>query len=777
MASLLQRAIGKARRIAIRKSAQFRSPLRAAIIGYGGIGPDHADSYEGTGIAQLVAVSDMNAAALGSALRRRPYLRAYRDYRHLLEEVRPDVVSICTWPQSHAEITRIAAEAGVKGILCEKPMALQVDEMEAMMSECERRGVKLAVGHQYRFNPFFIRARELVKQGKLGVIQEVRGFIRGVLADNGPHLLDSARFILNDAQPVKATCRCVRQNNVVRQGLPAEDSSQSEIEFEGGVRFSFVTGAAAPEFFGITIKGSEATLELTPSLFKGTGALANENIVAPPGNNVRQFAEFIRWVKGGAPDYIASAAHGMKAAEMALALYQSARTGASVTLPLANKGGIITQLYSDAPAPPSLPDTAPSAKVKALSADQRLAMHGGNRAMEKPFDGSPTFGKPELVNLTKVILSRKLSCTEGNMVHACEDEFARLYGTRHAVASTSGTAAIHLAMGALGLNPGDEVITTPLSDMGTVIPILACNCLPIFADIDPVTGNLTAETIAQKITPRTRAVIVVHLFGRPANLDPILALLRPKGIRLIEDCAQAHYADYHGKKVGSIGDLGCFSLQQSKQITCGDGGITVSNNDELAERAALFSDKGWLRSNAGRAGRNHHFLGMNYRMTELQGAVALAQAKRLPGFIQARRESTGELTRLLLEIPGIILPPDPAGTAPSWWIYSFRIDEEKLGVSTADFCAALQAEGVSIGVEYLPMPLFEYDVIKVPRTFGDSGYPYSAFPYEVPRIEDYPGFTGFNRRMMLIVWSHQARVEHARAIALAVRKVVDQLSC
>ena len=189
------------------------------------------------------------------------------------------------------------------------------------------------------------------------------------------------------------------------------------------------------------------------------------------------------------------------------------------------------------------------------------------------------------------------------------------------MASTSGTSAIHVAVAAVNPDPCDEIITTAMSDMGTAIPILMANCIPVFADVDPITGNLTAETIARKITPRTRAVIVVHLFGRPADLGPIVDLLRPKGIALIEDCAQAHFAEYRGKKIGTFGDLGCFSLQQSKQITCGDGGLTLVNREDLIERASLFIDKGRSR----KAGRVHLFLGANYRMTELQGTVARAQ--------------------------------------------------------------------------------------------------------------------------------------------------------
>jgi dTDP-4-amino-4,6-dideoxygalactose transaminase len=354
------------------------------------------------------------------------------------------------------------------------------------------------------------------------------------------------------------------------------------------------------------------------------------------------------------------------------------------------------------------------------------------------------------------------------MVPALEKAFARYYGSPHAVASTSGTSAIHVALAALDLEPGDEVITTPMTDMGTVIPILASNCIPIFADIDPVTGNLTAESIAQRINSRTRAVILVHLFGQPADLSGITVLLREKGIPLIEDCAQAHGAEYRGRKVGTFGDFGCFSLQQSKQITCGDGGVTLINREDLAERAALFVDKGWDRKQGARA---HKFLGMNYRMTELQGAVALAQMGRLPGMLQSRRASAHRLIRLLGDVPGVLPPSLEGGIVSSWWFFHFRISEEVLGAGTTAFAEALATEGVHVSRTYLPAPLFQYDVIKHQRTYGESRFPFSAFPYNPPILEEFPGYQEFTRRLLLILWSHHVKDRHVDEIAAAIRKV------
>jgi dTDP-4-amino-4,6-dideoxygalactose transaminase len=297
--------------------------------------------------------------------------------------------------------------------------------------------------------------------------------------------------------------------------------------------------------------------------------------------------------------------------------------------------------------------------------------------------------------------------------------------------------------------------------------------VPVFADVDPVTGNLTAETIAEKITPRTKAVILVHLFGRPAEMDPIVELLRERGIALIEDCAQAHWAEYAGRKVGSIGDFGCFSFQSSKQITCGDGGMTLVNNEEHYARAKLYADKGFDRK---RPAPTITFLAPNYRMTELQSAVVMAQLDRLDDLIASRRETADALTGQLREIPGIRLPDTPAGTKPAWWRFTFGIDEEAIGVSTLDFATALKVEGVKTSKEFPPRPLFEHDMLLDQITYGASRYPFSEVSGEPPKLEDFPGFCDFAKEVIPIGWSSQAKRTHVDAIAAAVRKVAGYLS-
>jgi dTDP-4-amino-4,6-dideoxygalactose transaminase len=228
----------------------------------------------------------------------------------------------------------------------------------------------------------------------------------------------------------------------------------------------------------------------------------------------------------------------------------------------------------------------------------RLARDGGRPVRTDPLPSvleasGRRFGDAEVKAVETVLRSGMLSATWGTEVPALEREFATLTGARHAVACSSGTAALHLAVAAVDPEPGDEIVTSPISDMGTVFPILMQNAVPVFADVDPVTGNLDPASVAAAITPRTRAVLAVHLFGKPAPVRELRELCDRHGIVLIEDCAQAYLAPVGDALAGRIGHLGCFSLQQTKHISAGDGGLVVTDDAALARRMRLFADKGW----------------------------------------------------------------------------------------------------------------------------------------------------------------------------------------
>ena len=244
-----------------------------------------------------------------------------------------------------------------------------------------------------------------------------------------------------------------------------------------------------------------------------------------------------------------------------------------------------------------------------------------------------TLGKEEIDFLTEAIDSGMLFAPKGHFVKDFEAQFASMAGVDHAFACTSGTAAIHVAIGAINPDPGDEIITTSITDMGALTPILYQGAIPVFADVDPLTCNVTAKTIEARISPKTKAIIVTHLFGCPCNMTEIMDLANSRAIPVIEDSAQAFMAEHAGQGVGTFGAIGCFSLQQGKHITTGEGGIVVTDDPDLARRAFLHIHKAW---GYGDEHPDHYFLALNYRMSELQGAVALAQLPKLAGVAKSR---------------------------------------------------------------------------------------------------------------------------------------------
>lgn len=398
----------------------------------------------------------------------------------------------------------------------------------------------------------------------------------------------------------------------------------------------------------------------------------------------------------------------------------------------------------------------------------RLARDGGapvrTAALPSVMDSSGRrFGDEELKAVEGVLRSGMLSSTWGTEVPALEHEFAALLGANHAVACSSGTAALHLAVAAVAPEPGDEIITTPISDMGTVIPILMQNAVPVFADVDQETGNLSPATVAAAITPRTRAVIVVHLFGKPAPVRELRELCDRNGLMLIEDCAQAYLARVGDTVAGRIGHIGCFSLQQTKHISAGDGGLVVTDDAALARRMRLFSDKGWPRDTAE---RTYLFLAVNYRMSELVGAVARAQLPRLPGVVADRRTAAARATAALSDLAGVTVPPDVGDHV--YWQYPLILDPDVAG-DLQEWAAALTAEGIPANGGYLTGPLYSAPVLRDKVTYGRSGYPLEDIEYPVglcPTAEDL-----INRRLLVLPWNENYTAADVDDVVAAVRKV------
>jgi dTDP-4-amino-4,6-dideoxygalactose transaminase len=407
---------------------------------------------------------------------------------------------------------------------------------------------------------------------------------------------------------------------------------------------------------------------------------------------------------------------------------------------------------------------------------EKPAIEGGKPVREKPLpsvdDISGRYmGEEELRLLREVIESGRLFRYSGTKVKELEERFAEYFGVRYAVATTSGTAALHAALASTMINPGSEVITTPITDMGTVIPIIAQNSIPVFADVDPETINIDPDDVERKITDKTYAIIVVHVFGQPCEMNRIMEIAEKHDLYVIEDCAEAFLAEYKGKKVGTIGDLGAFSFQQSKHMTTGDGGILITDDEKLARNARFFTDKGWDRSISGP--RSYVSFGLNYRMNELTAAVALAQLNRLKDVVEKRRRVASWLTKQLEGIDGITLPKVIDGVKHSYWFYPIFIDYKRLGISNEQFAKALNAEGVSAGT-WIGKPLYLGPIFLEKRMYGNSKCPFDCHYYN-REIKYEPGICPnaeeVSRKLVVLGCNEKYTYEDTVDIATAVEKV------
>jgi dTDP-4-amino-4,6-dideoxygalactose transaminase len=386
-----------------------------------------------------------------------------------------------------------------------------------------------------------------------------------------------------------------------------------------------------------------------------------------------------------------------------------------------------------------------------------------------------TLGAEELALLREVIASGVLTSTKGTFVKSLEERFAGLMGLGHAYACASGTAAVHTAIAALDLEPGDEVITTPITDMGALAPLLYQGLLPVFADVDARTYNLTARTIEERLSERTRAIIVTHLFGNPCPMGAIMDLARARNLPVIEDCAQAFLARCDGRLVGTFGASGCFSLQQGKHITTGEGGLVVTPDATLARRMFLFINKAW---GYGDAQPDHYFLALNYRMSELQGAVAVAQLPKLEDVVRRRRQAAARLTQALEGLPGIEIPWVDERAEPVWWKYCLRVDGRVIRGGAPGLGRLLKEKGIASAPRYIQKPAFQCAVFREQRTFGRSRYPFTlARPEAVDYGSDrFPGTFAALEGVLVLPWNENYTDEHVDALAACLRDAVARLS-
>ena len=320
----------------------------------------------------------------------------------------------------------------------------------------------------------------------------------------------------------------------------------------------------------------------------------------------------------------------------------------------------------------------------------------------------PSLGDEELKLVVDCVKSGWIS-SKGEYISRFEEEFARYCGCKYGVAVHNGTVALHLALCALGIGHGDEVLVPDLTFIATANAVLYTGARPIYVDVHPRYWCIDPEKLEEKITRRTKAIIPVHLYGHPCDMDAIRDIADDHDLYVIEDAAEAHGAEYKGRKVGSLSDIACFSFYGNKIITTGEGGMCLTNDEELAERMRLLRNHGmdpkrryW-----------HIMIGFNYRMTNIQAAIGLAQLKKLDEFVKIKRENAKLYNSLLEDVEGIQLPPEEPWAKNVYWMYSILI-EESFGMSRDELMAYLGQRGIET------RPFF-YPIHEMPpyRTEGD----------------------------------------------------------
>ena len=332
------------------------------------------------------------------------------------------------------------------------------------------------------------------------------------------------------------------------------------------------------------------------------------------------------------------------------------------------------------------------------------AIIGGEPTRRKPYPSWPIYDKREEELLLQALRSGRWS-VGGRFQEEFERRFAEFQHAKHALLCSSGTAALKIALKAMGLKPGDEVIIPAYTFIATATSALDLGLKVVYADIDPESYTIDPENVRNLITDRTRAIIPVHIAGRPADMDSLKELAEERGLMILEDAAQAHGAEWRGRRVGAIGDAGIFSFYQSKNITCGEGGAITTNSDELA-------DKAWSLRNVGRPRTGpwyeHRIYGWNYRITEFQAAILLAQLEKAPKLMEKREEGAQILDKLLSELDGITpLKKDKRITRHAYHLYIFKYDRREFAdLPKEKFVEALKAEGIPCNSGY--KPLYDY---------------------------------------------------------------------
>jgi len=328
----------------------------------------------------------------------------------------------------------------------------------------------------------------------------------------------------------------------------------------------------------------------------------------------------------------------------------------------------------------------------------------------------PVLGEKELRYVSETVKEGWISSVGGRFVTGFEEGFSKYCGVQHGVAVSSGTTALHLAVAALGIGEGDQVLVPPLTHIACANMVKLTGAKPVFVDCAPNTWGMDPSWIESKITSRTKAIMVVHLFGHPVDMDPILAIAKKHNLYVIEDAAEAHGAEYKGKRCGSLGHIGCFSFYANKIITTGEGGMLVTNDAKIANQARKLRDQGYEKERR----FWHKEFGFNYRLTNLQAAIGLAQLERLDEFVATRRRNAQLYNKLLKSVKGLVLPPEESWAKNVYWMYSVLVEKD-FPLKRDQLISHLKTLGIDSRPFFYPLhlqPLYE-------KSYAGEHYPVS----------------------------------------------------
>jgi len=371
-----------------------------------------------------------------------------------------------------------------------------------------------------------------------------------------------------------------------------------------------------------------------------------------------------------------------------------------------------------------------------VSHRSQLALFGGKKIRKKPFPRHPVLGEAEKKAVLKVVESGVLSgfiakhgefFLGGPKVKELEKLFSEYFGVKYALAVNSATAGLHAALAACGVGPGDEVIVPPYTMSASASAILMVNGVPRFVDIRDDIFSLDPLSLERAITPRTRALVVVHLFGHPAPMDEILAFAKKHRLKVVEDCAQAPGAQYKGKYVGTLGDVGVFSFNQHKTITTGEGGVVVTNDEAIALKSRLVRNHGEAVVEEMQVEEIANTLGWNYRMTEMEAALGAVQFKKLDRLTEHRQELARFLSGLLKNFEGLSLPVTLDGCTHAYFLYAIKYNDKTSGIPRERLLKALKAEGIPFGGGYVK-PLYLSPLYQRLICSGTEGWPFTSIP-------------------------------------------------